>query len=180
MINNGRAKIENAFGTLNIIIPSKKNWFALVFATVWLGGWFFGFTMASSMLFNTSVNGFAGGFMTFWLIAWTVGGFAIISILLWGYFGQEQFTSDHGEVFLNKTVFGVGIKKRMEVNELKNFRAEVINSNYYGGNRWAYWGLGPGKIKFDYGLKTFSFGLGIDDAEANHIVELLNNHFKKS
>ena len=49
----------------------------------------------------------------------------------------------------------------------------------FGGNRWSFWGLGPGKIKFDYGFKTYSFGLGVDDAEANYIIEILKEHFNK-
>lgn len=180
MINNGTAKIENSLGGLSISIPSKKNWFALLFGTAWLGGWYFGFKSASSILLSGETDNIgANGFMTFWLIGWTVGGVVIISMLLWGYFGQEQFTSNRGEVYLNKTVFGLGIKKRMETNEIKNIRTEVANGNLFGSNRWAFWGLGPGKIKFDYGLKTFSFGLGVDDAEADHIVELMKEHFKQ-
>lgn len=179
MIYNGRAKIENAFGALNISIPSKKNWFALLFGTAWLGGWYVGLKNALSVVLSSGadISG-ANGFMIFWLTGWTIGGVAIISILLWGFFGQEQFTSDKGEVYLNKTIFGLGIKKQMEASEIKNIRTEFANANWLGANRWAFWGLGPGKIKFDYGFKTFSFGLGVDDAEADHIVELMQNHFK--
>ena len=50
----------------------------------------------------------------------------------------------------------------------------------FGGSRWAFWGLGPGKIKFDYGMKTYSFGLAVDDAEANHLVEYLTNRIEKN
>ena len=179
MIDNGTAKIENSLGALKISIPSKKNWFALLFGTAWLGGWYFGFKSASLMLLSGGTDNIgANGLMIFWLICWTIGGVAIISILLWGFFGQEQFSSDRGEVYLNKTIFGLGIKKQMVGIEIKNIRTEFVNANWLGGNRWAFWGLGPGKIKFDYGFKTFSFGLGVDDAEADHIVELMKNHFK--
>ena len=74
---------------------------------------------------------------------------------------------------------GIGLKKRFEANEIKNFRTEKIETGMFSKNGWAFWGLGPGQIKFDYGLKTFSFGLGVDDSEANYLVELLSNHFKK-
>jgi hypothetical protein len=36
--------------------------------------------------------------------------------------------------------------------------------------------LDPGKVKFDYGLKTFA--LGVDDAEANYIVNIINYNLK--
>jgi len=78
MTNNGKAKIEKKFGGLNIIIPSKKNWFALLFGTAWMGGWFFGFISASGMLFSSGIDNIgANSFIAFWLLAWTVGGLAI-------------------------------------------------------------------------------------------------------
>jgi len=178
MINNGKAKIEKTLKGLRVSIPSKKNWFALIFGTAWLGGWYFGFKSASTMLISGDTNtpAAANGFITFWLIAWTIGGGSIILMLLWGYFGQEQLIFNNGEVHLNKTIFGLGIKKRMEANEIKNIRTEFVNDSLFTNNRWAFWGLGPGKIKFDYGFKTFSFGLGVDDAEANYIAGLLEEH----
>lgn len=180
MTNNGKAKIEKTFGGLNIIIPSKKNWFGLLFGTTWMGGWFLGFVSASGVLFSSGTGNFgADGFMTFWLTGWTVGGIAITTMLLWGYFGQEKFITDSNEILFEKSVFGIGIKNKLEISAIKNFRTEMSNDNLFGGNRWAFWGLGPGKIKFDYGLKTYSFGLGVDDAEANYIVGLLKEQFKE-
>ena len=180
MKNNGKAKIEKTFGGLNIIIPSKKNWFALLFGTAWIGGWYFGFVTASGMFFSSETGGFGvEGFMIFWLIGWTVGGLAIITLLLWGYFGQEKFIAERNKILFEKTVFGIGKKNRLEISAIKNFRTEFGSDSWFGGNRWAFWGLGPGKIKFDYGLKTFSFGLGVDDAEAIYIVGLLKEQFKE-
>lgn len=179
MINNGKAKIEKTFEGLNIIIPSKKNWFALLFGTAWMGGWFIGFLSASGVIFSSGTgDSGTGGFIVFWLIGWTIGGIAIASMLLWGYFGQEKFITSRNEILFEKSVFGIGKKVKLEVSELKNFRTEIGNDNVFGSNRWAIWGLGPGKIKFDYGLKTYSFGLGVDDAEANYIVGLLKEQFK--
>jgi hypothetical protein len=179
MINNGKAKIENTISRLIISIPSKKNWFALIFGTAWLGGWYFGFKSAASTLLSSGTDNLgANGFLIFWLIGWSVGGLAIISILLWGYFGLEQLISNNGEVYLNKTIFGIGLKKRMETNEIKNIRTELSNGNMFGNNRSAIWGLGPGKIKFDYGFKTYTFGLGVDDAEAEYLVQIMQGHFK--
>lgn len=179
MLENGKAKIDKSSGGLRISIPSKKNWFGLLFGTAWLGGWYFGFKSAITTISFDSNEFGADGFMTFWLIGWTIGGLAIIIFLLWGYFGQEKIKVDSGEMLFEKTIFGIGLKKRFEANEIKNFRTEKTETGIFGKNGLAFWGLGPGQIKFDYGLKTFSFGLGVDDSEANYLVELLSNHFKK-
>lgn len=178
-MNNGNAKISQGLSGLSIIIPSKKNWFALIFGTAWMGFWFVGFTMVSGMLFSGGIDNLGvNGFIAFWLLAWTAGGLGITFILLWGYFGKEMFTEDRNQILFEKTIFGVGKKNTLEKKEIKNFRTETGNDSWFGGNRWAFWGLGPGKINFDYGLKTYSFGLGVDDAEANYIVDMLNEKFE--
>ncbi len=183
MINNGNAKIEKTFDGLNIIIPSKKNWFILLFGTCWISGWFVGLLMVSGVLsFSvTSDSGEAKMFLIVWLIVWISGGLTIVFLLLWGYFGQEKFITKRNEVLFEKTVFNIGKKNRLDVSGIKNFRMEVVNNNDIWGSRnnLAFWGLGTGKIKFDYGLKTYSFGLGVDDAEANYIVGLLKEQFKE-
>jgi hypothetical protein len=91
MINNGKATIEKTFGGLNIIIPSKKNWFALLFGTAWLGGWFFGLLSASNMLFPSRTEHFGtNGFMIFWLIGWTTGGLGVIGYCCGDILGKKN------------------------------------------------------------------------------------------
>ncbi|HEX5000995.1 MAG TPA: hypothetical protein VFW78_00730 [Bacteroidia bacterium] len=180
MIYNGKATVDKTAGGININIPSKKNWFVLLFGTAWLGGWYWGFKNVSSMLFKGTEQPSVDGFITFWLLAWTFSGVAIILMLLWGYFGQEKFFTDRGLVYFEKTVFGIGAKNKLEINGVNNFRTEFGNDSIWGGNRYAVWGLGPGKIKFDYGMKTYSFGQGVDDAEAQYLVGLLKDYFKEN
>jgi hypothetical protein len=180
MFENGKAKIDKSFNGLSIIIPSKKNWFVLLFMTTWMVGWFFGFITASGTLFSGEAgNSGDDSFIYLWLLFWTVAGLVVATILLWGYFGQEKFIIDQGEVFFEKTVFGIGQKKRLQLSEIKNFRNEFVSNSWFGTNRLAFWGFGQGKIKFDYGYRTYSFGLGVDDAEAIYIVGLLKEHFKE-
>ena len=176
-LNNGRAAIEHALGGLKVTIPSKKNWFVLIFATLWLGGWVFGFVNATWML--DGAGGGVIGFMAFWLLAWTAGGAMVLFLLFWGYFGKEIIEISSGNLHFEKSVFGIGIKKELMLSEVKNFRTEKISSGLYGGNRWAFWGLGPGRVKFDYGLKTYSFGLAVDEAEAEYLAEILSQKIVK-
>lgn len=184
MLNNGKANIEKKFDGVSIILPSKKNWFAQIFGTVWLGGWFIGFTSASDSFFSKDINNSGIDlFLTFWLLGWTVGGISLIVLLIWGYFGKEKFIIQNNEVFFEKTVYDFGIKLNLQKSAIKNFRIELNNydnnNNWFGNNNLGFWGIGPGKIKFDYGLKTYSFALGLDDAEANYIVKLLKEYFRE-
>jgi len=180
-MNNGKAKIEKTTDGYTVTIPSKKNWFALLFGTAWLGAWYFGFKNAIGMfnINNNSSNIEIDGFMSFWLIGSTIGGLVVVFMLHWGYFGKEKIEFNRQKVKFEKTIFGIGIKKDLEKIEVTNFRTEQINESFFGGNRWTFWGLGPGKIKFDYGFKTYSFGLAVDDAEANYLVKELNKKVEK-
>lgn len=178
ILDNGKAKIDRSYEGLRILIPSRKNWPALIFATLWLVGWTLGLTTFAATQNNIRTT--FPGFMTFWLIGWSLAGLFITAILLWGYFGKEAFIEERGVVFFTKTVFGLGLKKQLEATAVKNFRTVTIEDSGFGrgGNKWALWGLGPAKIKFDYGMKTYSFGLGVDDAEATYIAGLLKDYFK--
>lgn len=177
-MNNGRATIQQSIQQLSIIVPSKKNWFALLFGTAWMGGWFFGFISAFEVLTTDGLDN--NGFVVFWLLMWTIGGLGLTGILLWGYFGKEYMAIDKEQVRFEKTIFGLGVKHKLNKAALKNFRVELVKEGWLSSDRWTFWGLGPGKIKFDYGLRTYSFGLGIDDVEAHHIVELLSTRFHQN
>jgi hypothetical protein len=176
---NGNAKIEKTFDGIAIIVPSKKTWFSLIFGTFWLGGWFYGLVMVILMLQTIKTNDTnINAFLIFWMLAWIVGGGFIIAFLLWGYFGKEKFIIQRDKIVFEKSVFEIGKRKLLDRLDIKNFRYFQINESFIGGNRSVGWGFGTGKIKFDYGMKTYSFGLGLDEAEANYIIDLLNKEFK--
>jgi hypothetical protein len=172
-IDNGRAKISSSMNGTEVSIPSKKNWFILIFSTAWLGGWYFGFkNVLGTLKLDKDGFGEIDGFMAFWLIGWTIGGLFIIGLLFWGYFGKEILKIESKKIILNKSVFGIGTTKILKKTEVKNIRFNEVEINYFSGkNNWAIWGVGEGKIKFDYGMKTYYLGLGLDDAEANYLVE---------
>jgi len=179
-MNNGKAKIDNSLGRLTISIPSKKDWAILLFGTVWLVGWYFGFKSAiSSFSYGGSGNVIIDDLMTSWLIGWASCGLGLMFFLSWGYFGKEILQISSNTMKFEKSIFGIGIKKSMALDKTKNFRFEKIDDQKSGGSRWAFWGLGSGKIKFDYGLKTYSFGLSVDDEEAVYLVNLLKETIEK-
>jgi hypothetical protein len=174
MIYNGKSRIEDEYGRLSISIPSKKNWPILLFSLLWLFGWYFGFNSAFKDLnFGHNKSEGIDGFLLIWLTGWTLGGLYIIFLSLWGFFGRETIIIESGVFSLKKSIFNIGINRQLDTRQIKNIRLERIETGIFNRNQKSIWGLGPGKIKLDYGLKTYSFGLGIDDAEATYIIELL-------
>lgn len=174
---SGNAKTEFDGFDFTIKIPSKKNWFIIVFLCVWLGGWYFGESSAMNELFIKGTNDIGvNGFMLFWLAGWTVGGFFALSILLWMLLGNEK-------IVVNKNIVGVKkglldwnfMNKQYETSQIKNLELnpQPAEDGIFGQSRniGDFTGFKGGKIRFDYGLKTIKFGVNIDEAEARYLIE---------
>lgn len=118
-------------------------------------------------------------FSIIWIVSWVLmGGFAIIMVL-WGYFGKETLLIKGNRFNFNKTIFNIGIKRELNVQKISRIRFNEIKIKWGDkGSTWYYWGVGEGKIKFNYGKKIHSFGLGLDDAEANYLVDLLKKEIE--
>jgi len=110
----GRATITKDRNSIGIVIPSKKNWFVIIFLTAWLGGWLMGETSAINQVINGNSNGVADTFIAFWLIMWTIGGCGAITILLWFIGGQEQINVDNGELEIGKQILELEFQRSIE------------------------------------------------------------------
>lgn len=170
---NGRAKIKEKDGEFIITIPSKKNLFGLIILTFTLPIYIF---IASSILpkFKSINDNSIDQFTLIWLIGSIVFLIIFLFILLWGIFGVERLIFNDRRVMFEKTIFGFGIKKVLMRTKLCNFRFERVFENFYHARSLSFWGLGKGKIKFDCAFRTYSFGLGLDDAEARYLAKELN------
>jgi hypothetical protein len=167
----GRATISDNFDSLEITIPTQKNWLVILFVGAWIGGWSMGEMSAAAIVFGRGEGFWIGNyFVLFWLIAWTAGGILAIKMFLDMLLGKETITVDNykltlGNMFLKKA-------KAYDLNEAKNFRImespEIRSRRVETPNE-------NGVIGFDYGLKTIRFGLNIDELEAKSILQQLKN-----
>ena len=180
---NGRAKISQGFNSLNITIPSKKNWFIIIFMTAWMGGWVMGETFAIREVFNADTPIFANAFILIWLVGWTFGGAFVLFVILWQLFGQEIIIIERGILNIGKSIKGIGRNKQYEIKSILKIDINPTQEIgvFEGINNKNMLGIKGGKIKFDYGMKTILFANGIDEAEARMIIEKLkeNNDFKE-
>ncbi|MDW3646327.1 MAG: hypothetical protein R8P61_04650 [Bacteroidia bacterium] len=174
---NGNARILETINGLHISIPSKKVGFVIIAASIWLIGWILGLNFALEI--SQWQNGIAeiDSFILIWILFWIVGGGGVFVSVLWGLFGKEElFLPKSGsDAYFKKSILGLGIKRRLDKSQILNFRFNEVPANleFTARRGLSVWGWGPGKIKFDYGMKIYSLGLGLDDAEANYLVYLL-------
>lgn len=141
-----------------------------------------GESFALQTVFNTETPGPALIFLIFWLSAWTFGGFFIITMLLWTLAGVEVIRVENGILEVGRQIFGLKRSKKYHINEIRHLSIIPFDQGASGlAAQRNFYGLKGGIIKFDYGMKTLSFGGGIDEAEARLMIETfkLNQNFKE-
>jgi hypothetical protein len=171
----GRATINNVGEQVCIKIPTAKNVLKIVFLGAWLGAWFLGETSAIQQVVSGKSHS-SDFFMLFWLCGWTIGGGWAILTLLWNAAGREEITVGQGMIKIKKTIWGIGLSREYTLSSTRDFRVvsdHNSDSAFNGTRGLGFWGYICGPIVFDYGMKTIKFGLGIDEAEARYIIEVL-------
>ncbi|UTW61526.1 hypothetical protein KFE98_16130 [bacterium SCSIO 12741] len=172
---NGRAEIIENTNSLQITIPSRKNWFLIPFLGFWSMGWLMGEITVIGALFSSTTPFVAKAFMLVWLGAWTVGGMFALYGLSWMLTGREVIRLENGILTIEKRVTGYSRSRGYELGSVANMAinpsADLGVFNYY--NKWNSFGLKGGKIKFSYGMQTVKFANDIDEAEARMILDKL-------
>lgn len=171
---------DNQGDTLYIHIPSRKEWFIILFTGAWLVGWAFGEITVLKFLFPG--RPFAGPilFITAWMVLWTLGGLYAIYILLWQLFGKELIAVSNQAIIVNRVIFGLKIPREYDASHIRGLRISTLPEpadlfGFYRATRVT--GFSGGLIAFDYGAKTIRFGMGIDEAEARQILTEITQVF---
>ncbi|WP_460711549.1 hypothetical protein [Lysobacter terrae] len=174
-VPKGRASVTNEPDGLQIVIPSRKNVFAIIFLLIWLCFWFFGESSAIRDLSNPKSE--SSGFTAIWLAAWTAGGcFALLS-WLWTVAGREVLKFGSGRFTHRRAIGPVGWTKTYEIAHVKEMRAVPAPAFGSRGNGFNSMGLTGGQIAFDYGSRTINIGNGIDEAEAKALIEQVRRRY---
>ena len=164
---------------LTISIPSRRQWFQILFLGFWLCGWAAGELSAISELFLFH-NGTqeADHFLLLWLFGWTVGGLFAMTTLLWQLAGKEIAEISGLGIKLSHRVWGLRWSQQYAAADIQDLRVspQPITRHRRSSSLY-YWGLTGGVIAFDYGAKTIRFGSGVDEAEAKQIVKTIQQHY---
>lgn len=175
---NPKAIIQETPNGLQIVIPSRKNMFIIIFLSIWLAGWFCGGLSAFAAILNDKSLSGENLFMIGWLIIWMVIGTSALYIWLWNLLGKEVVVINNSGLVIKHEIFGYGRKKEYESMYIKNIRVSPQPFNLFNfSSGLQAWGIGGGFIAFDYGAKTYRFGASIDEAEAYQIVERIKKRF---
>ncbi|HEX9020177.1 MAG TPA: hypothetical protein VF903_02825 [Nitrospirota bacterium] len=177
--DEARATISTSPHGLEIVIPSKKNIFLILFLAVWIVGWGAGEVAVPSMFIEGNKDAGALLFTVAWLVAWTIGGAFAIYIWLWNVAGKERITINNLSLTVKHDLFGYGRGKEYETSQISNLRVSAQPYNPFNlSTGLQSLGAGGGLLAFDYGSRTYRFGSGIDEAEANRIIERIKSQYR--
>ena len=157
-----RSAIRSTEDLMEIVIRAPRPGIAIAFLPVWLAGWAFGEYHEGLNI----IRGNASLFTDVWLVIWTIGGLSAAFSLIWALAGRERVTLDRSMVSIHREVGKIGRAKRFACDRIENIRFSpifVANSTL----------TPPGTIAFEYRAKTYRFGSGISEAEAESLVRAL-------
>ena len=98
-------------------------------------------------------------------------GFALY-VVLWSLFGREIIRVDADTLGIQRRLFWDRQPKDYEISSIRALR--VTGVPYEPFRLFRSFGLAGGPIAFDYGAETVRFGAGIQEAEAEHVLDLLS------
>jgi hypothetical protein len=156
---------------LRVVIPYRRSWFVSGFLGFWISGWAVAEVMVPAQFLKGNAPAEGASLMYAWLAVWTVGGLLAIYAWLWQVIGKEIVTV-HGQTFTTRRdIGGFGFDKVYDLVQMRNLRVEPAGFHPLDVSAaLQLWGIGGGVIAFDYGARTYRFGAGLDETEANQAV----------
>jgi hypothetical protein len=179
-----RHTVEKTASSVEVILPSKKNIFSVLFIFLWLLGWgfmlFFYAVVFGGIMFafmpDLQINGgfiVIATFVLILLLALLALGLIGFYNFFWLIVGKEVFEANPRILSVSRQVFRWKRTQEYSANEVKDLRATTYQFGF-SPNKTIQKLLGMnGVIAFDYGAKTFRFGLEIDEAEAKQIISAI-------
>jgi hypothetical protein len=163
---------------VEITMPAKLRIGVALFMTFWLCGWAFGLVSVANQLLSGRTDKGATLFLVAWLGAWIVGGAWAMVTLAWMLIGREIVRANVVELQHVRQLGPFSMSREYEMAQVKRLRIFHGDPAASAG-RYALGGpFGGGTVAFDYGASTKRFGMGLDEAEAHTIVELLTKRFR--
>lgn len=167
--------IERNNNELKITVSSYKHWGVIItsyFVLIVLT--YICISLILSIFFNHApVSGF--GVLLVILLFYIL----LCRYILWICWGKEIFYVKDDKVYFENKAFGLGSQTILDKAKVKNFRYNLIQYSIFSRSNMKMFGLIDGKVKFDHEQLTYSFALGVDDAETVHIVKILKEKFNE-
>lgn len=172
-----RVTIAGGPGGLEIVIPTSRSLFLVVFLGVWLVGWAMGEVNALTQALSGR-TGLPGPVLLFWLLLWTAAGLVALYVWLWRLAGKERILLGTSTLRVKRDILGFGGTRVYELRKIRGLR--VVPRPAGSANRDVtarISGLAGGAIEFEYENRAIQFGFSIDETAARTIVERMRQRY---
>jgi hypothetical protein len=176
-----RSTISEESDGLIITIPIQRQWYVLVFLASWLAMWIFiVVTLAGMVIFGNVPPNQPGveWFMLALLVGWSVLGIHAVRSFLWHLVGEEEVAINDCTLTIRRLIWGLGRSNEFDFREVRHLRSGLVpynppgtSSKWMGNHYFAY------AVNFDYGARTYHFGIGLDEAETKLLVAEILQRF---
>ncbi|MET1415667.1 hypothetical protein ABVF61_25580 [Roseibium sp. HPY-6] len=164
---------------LVITVRAQMQHFVFGFLAFWICGWTVGGLFAGGSLLSGFWQGETNLFLLFWMGGWAFGWLFAATTLLWMLTGREHLIVSQTKITKKISILALGRTRHFNPAHVTNIRTQ--DSIRTTGRRQNI-GLpikGHGRVAFDYGQKTISFGTDLDDAEADFIVKTMTDKLNR-
>ena len=160
---------------IGIYNPTRRKVALVAFMLVWLCGWSVGEWFALSEILRPGSPLAVDLFLLVWVSFWTLGGLAVLLIVGWQLFGVEKlFMIEGGGIVTER---GLGPLTRRKV-----FRVDQVSDIGFPAGKGGGASVGvfsAGAVRFVADGKPQSFGIELDDEEADRVVTLMREFVER-
>ncbi len=175
-----RWNVEALQDGVRIRIPVRKLWLRLIFHFFWLVVWAISEAAGIQRVFGPEAS--PSGFDVVWLVAWTIGGLAVLGGTLWQLIGEQVLEVSQGRLHHRYTLGLITVGRTFDVAKIHDLRASRMTENDLAWFQRGRYGndLGRGLIKLDYDERSYVIRPGLEPSETNNVVNHLNRYVSPS
>jgi hypothetical protein len=171
----GRLKWERTMQGIRVEIPARSGWVA-----VFIGGWLLFWTYFGAGILRKALDQpDLSSIQWIWLAGWAIGACGVTGYLIWCLTGRTTLSLDQTELKLERRTMGI------EWDERTFPTRSVINLRYipaYWNREWSGGDYGntyhPSIMRFEAQDSKCDFASGVNDAEAQALIEKMNAVYK--
>jgi len=176
--------MEDLGDKLIISIPSPKYWAMMAFLGLWLILWLAADLFVLWLMIFGGSDAPPAAILLIWWLFWTIGGGLALYQFAWQVSGKEVVEVANQSIKLSQVCLGIHPSKEYSASHIRDLRVSSSNVNLnHPMLQWTYFYNQPwyhnmsGSLAFDYGARTFRFGMSIDEAEAKQIIAEIQEKF---
>jgi hypothetical protein len=174
--------VEDSSERLTLSLPAPRRYLTMVLLALGLAFWTYLFIASVGAMF-TQLSGSIAAlfFILLWFLGWLLAGAVALYALLWMTLGREIVTLAGDTLTLRRDLKGHGTNQTYKARHIENLRVTPDPFSFYEfATSLRPFGLGGGKLIFDYLTLVGQFGAGISLDEAQVVCDRLRQRLAKT